>query len=397
MRTTCRVCGSAKLRDVVSLGNQYLSDFREDNKLPDQYPLEVIMCQNCTLVQLRHTTPPEKLYNDHYGYKSGINNTIKADLADIVAKATEYHKEGTVVDIGANDGTLLSCYYGPYHKIAYEPVPKLAKECESHADLVINDFFSAAAYPTNTDKAKIITVISCFYDLEDPNKFVSDLVKILDDDGIIVIEQNYLAGMIQQVAFDNICHEHLEFYSLKSLEYLLNRHGLEVFDVETNSINGGAFRTYVRHMNNVDKMRQFERKMKLDNQFTYSLFGMKVAQTRKKVYNFIKKVTDEGKSVYLYGASTRGNTLIQACGLDNTMITAAVERNPEKFGKKIASLQIPIISEEEARKQKPDYMLVLPWFFKEEFIEREKEYLMNGGSFIFPLPEFEVVDKFYFV
>ena len=217
--------------------------------------------------------------------------------------------------------------------------------------------------------------------------------KILDEKGIIIIEQNYLATMLQNVAFDNIVHEHIEYYSLKSLEHLLNRHGLEVFDVEVNSINGGAFRVYVKHMDNVKKLRQREEKLKLGNKWTYMLFAIKVKQIKNKVYNFIKEKVDEGKTVYLYGASTRGNSLIQACGLNNKLIKAAVERNPEKWGKRIASLDIPIISEEQARKEKPHIMLVCPWFFAPEFIEREKEYLRQGGTFLFPLPSPYIVNK----
>lgn len=389
MIKNCRSCRSNQLIPVVSLGRQYLSDFRSDNTLPDQYNLDVLLCTNCTLVQLKETTPPDKMYNDNYGYKSGINNTIKADLLDIVTKALILKPTAkTVLDIGANDGTLLSFYPKDIHRVGVEPVRKLAEEARQHANLIINDFFNGDLLPI---KADIITVISCFYDLEDPNKFVTDLVNSLAPDGLLVIEQNYLVRMLDNNAFDNIVHEHLEFYSLTSLEHLLNKHGLEVFDVEENSINGGAFRVYVKHMNNVSKMRIFEQRRKLNNKFTYMMFEMKIRDAKKKTHDFIKKQVGRGKTVYLYGASTRGNTLIQYLDLDNKLIKAAVERNPEKWGKKISSLQIPIISEEQARLEKPDYMLVLPWFFKEEFLVREKEYLDQGGHFIFPLPEFKVV------
>ena len=389
MITHCRSCGSRNIVPVLDLQGQYLSDFVDKTYDMRLYPLSLVLCAECTLVQLRESTPPEVLYTENYGYRSGINGTIRADLKDIVEKATKLKPNPKiVVDIGANDGTLLSNYDKSIRRIAIEPIKKFAKEAQQYSTEVINDFFNADKL---NFKADIITVISCFYDLEDPNKFVEDLVKILDDDGIIIIEQNYLATMLQNVAFDNIVHEHIEYYSLKSLEHLLNSHGLEVFDVEINSINGGAFRVYVRHMDNVKKLRQMEEKLKLDNKWTYMLFAIKVRQIKEKVYNFIKEKTDEGKKVYLYGASTRGNSLIQACGLNNKLIKAAVERNPEKWGKRIASLDIPIISEEQARKEKPDYMLVCPWFFKEEFLKREQVYLKQGGHFIFPLPQFEVI------
>lgn len=242
-------------------------------------------------------------------------------------------------------------------------------------------------------KAKVITIISCFYDLEDPNKFVSDLKKILAPNGLIVIQQNYLVSMLQQNAFDNIVHEHVEYYSLKSLEHLLNRHGLEVVDVELSDINGGSFRTYIKHKTKVQELRDIEEKFKIGNRFTYMLFVLKIRSLRIQIHNYIERITRSGKTVYLYGASTRGGTLLQFFDLNNTLIAKAVERNPEKFGKRIASLDIPIISEEQARKDKPDVMLILPWFFAQEFVKRESEYLQNGGTLLFPLPNPYIITK----
>lgn len=398
---TCRVCQSNQIINVLSLGDQYLAEFKDKGFPSKAYPVEMVMCKNCSLVQLKESTSPELLYTDNYGYYSGINNTIKADLLDIVNSSmemVELLENDVVIDIGSNDGTLLKNYPKELARIGFDPVCKFAEFYKDQENLLfINDFFNyealLKAYKEQgvNRKAKIVTAISCFYDLEDPHKFVADVAKILHPKGIFVIEQNYLATMLENVAFDNIVHEHIEYYTLKSLEYLLEKHFLKVIDVKVNSINGGAFRTYIRHMNNVEKMRIIEKRMKLDNQFTYMLFGMKVKKTAKKVHDFVEKVVKEGKTVYVYGASTRGNTLLQTCGLNEKLIKAAVERNPVKYGKKF--LGIPIISEEQARKDKPDYMLVMPWFFREEFLEREKEYIKNGGTLIFPLPEFQVYDN----
>lgn len=397
MIKNCRSCFSDKLTDVLSLGDQYLSDFVDPNDpKPPQFPLNLVMCKDCTLVQLRETTPASELYTPRYGYKSGISQTIKNDLHDIVRqifKRIEIKDGEVVVDIGANDGTLLSNYEGAF-RVAFEPVKKFADEIieKNRAEAVLNHFFSADIYHRVLNKkAKVITAISMFYDLDDPNTFVKGLADILAPDGLLVIQQNYLVGMLKNKAYDNICHEHVEYYSLTSLEKLLNRHGLEVVDVETNSINGGSFRTYVKHMDNVKKMRYSERKLKLDNPWTYYLFAIQVKQMKNKLHAFIKREVSEGKKVYVLGASTRGNTLLQYCGLDKTLISKAIERNPEKFGKKIASVDIPIVSEEEGRKEKPDYMLVLPYFFRDEIIKREEEYLKGGGHLIFPMPKFEVI------
>lgn len=393
--TNCRSCHSEKLTDILSLGDQYLSDFiAEGEAKPARFPLNLVKCGECSLLQLKETTPASELYTSHYGYRSGINQTMRKELGEIVKSSIEKQPKKSdlvVVDIGANDGTLLSNYPDTFYRIGFEPVEKLSKDCAEHANVVINNFFNAKEfYEVSNKKADIITCISMFYDLDDPCTFVSDLNSILADDGVLVIQQNYLVGMLEKTAFDNICHEHLEYYSLQSLEHLLNRHGLEVFDVVLSEINGGSFRVYVRHMNNVQMMRVKEGQLKLDKDHPYFVFGMKVNQIKDKLSAYVKEEVKQGKKVYIYGASTRGNTILQYCGLDNTLITGAAERNPEKWGKKIASVDIPIVSEEEARKD-ADIFLVLPWFFREEIEKREADFVSRGKKLIFPLPEFEVV------
>lgn len=398
----CRSCFSKKLIKVLSLGNQYLSDFSKDNYQPAKSPLNLVLCNNCNLVQLKDTVSPTLLYTERYGYKSGINNTMKEELKEIVHKAQRKlngRQKFSVLDIGANDGTLLSFYPKEVFKTAFEPIKKFALECSKYADIVINDFFNYKSYADKLADKKIdvITAISCFYDIDNPNKFLRDIRKILKKDGIFIIQQNYLVGMLMNNAFDNIVHEHLEYYSLLSLENLLSRHGLEIFHVEESAINGGSFRTFISHkkvksiQESVFRWREYEKALKLDEVKIYNDFAKRVKKNKKELHNLIKELTKKSKNIYVYGASTRGNTLLQFYQLNNKLIKAAVERNPEKWGKNVSSLNIPIISEEEARKQKPDYMLVLPWFFKEEFLDREKNYLKNGGHFIFPLPKIEII------
>lgn len=399
----CRSCGSKLLEDVLSLGDLYLSYFTKSDKKPPQFPLDLVYCSDCGLVQLRHTTPQQSLYTENYGYRSGINDTMRNELKIIVEKAKEHFgkkpENFTVVDIGANDGTLLGNYGKNVLKIAVEPIKKLAREAKTKSDIVINDFFNYEAFNAKMKdrKAHIITVISCFYDMEEPNTFVKDLKKIMHTDGIIIIQQNYLVGMLKLNAFDNIVHEHLEYYSLYSMENLFKKYGLQIYDVELSPINGGSFRTYICKVGERDikksviKMRQMEKKIGLEKKAVYRKFADRVIKNRKKIHSMIRGLVADNKSVYVYGASTRGNTLLQYYNLDNALITAAVERNPEKWGTKIASVGIPIISESKARKEKPDYMLVLPWFFRDEFLQREKSYLDSGGHFIFPLPQVEVI------
>lgn len=399
---SCRSCNSKKLIEVLSLGNLYLSDFTNYSQKPPRYPLTLVLCRKCYLVQLKHTTPATLLYTENYGYKSGINNTMRNELKEIATKAINAFlgkKKNIAVDIGANDGTLLSFYPKSYIRIGVEPIKKFAKECKKYATHVINNYFNAKNYKKimGNKKATIITAISCFYDINNPNEFISDVAQILDENGIFIIQQNYLVEMLKKNAFDNIVHEHLEYYSLLSLENLLNKHNLEVFDVEVRNINGGSFRTYIsfkgkrRITKRVLDLKKEEVKMRLDKIKIYSDFAKRVFENKKKLLSFIKKQAETGKKVYIYGASTRGNTLMQYCKLNRKLIPYAVERNPEKWGKKIASVDIPIISEEKARRQKPDYMLVLPWFFKDEFLKRERTYLDSGGHFILPLPEMEII------
>lgn len=400
----CRSCKAKELINIISLGEQYLSDFLTSNKKPKKYPLDLVLCNNCYLLQLRHTAPQAELYTERYGYKSGINKTMRNELKEIVEKSQGILKDNKiknliVVDIGANDGTLLSNYRKDIFKIGIEPIKKFAKECKKYANIVINDFFNAESYKMRlgNKKAHLITAISCFYDIDDPNKFVSDIKKILHKHGIFVIQQNYLGLMLKYNAFDNVVHEHLEYYSLLSLENLLNKHNLKVFDVDLSDINGGSFRTFISNKESwpidkhVIKLRDQEKKLKLNHHKAYKDFATKVKKTRKNLHSLLTRLKKDNKNVYVYGASTRGNTLLQFCQVNNHLIKAAVERNSEKWGKKIASVGIPIISEEQARREKPDYMLVLPWFFKEEFLIREKKYLEDGGHFIFPLPTLDIV------
>lgn len=403
MITHCRACQSTALTTILSLGNLALSDFISINKKPPKYPLTLVLCRSCTLVQLKHTVPQSQLYTERYGYKSGMNTTMKEELKEIVWKTQKMitcsHKTYTAVDIGANDGTLLTNYPKGIMTVGIEPIKKFAKECRKRSDIVIKDFFRYQSYraKVGNTKAHIVTAISCFYDMEDPNEFLSDAKRILHEHGVLVIQQNYLVDMLKNGAFDNIVHEHLEYYSLLSLENVLTRHNLEVFEVELSSVNGGSFRTYIAHKEQrkvspaVYKLRKREQTMNLHDRKIYRKFAQTTLQNKKRLQALLGKLKRRNKSIYVYGASTRGNTLLQFFGLTSKTISAAVERNPEKWGSKISSVGIPIISEEQARRERPDYMLILPWFFRDEFVEREKEYLRLGGKFIFPLPRVDIV------
>lgn len=403
--TVCRSCGSKKLIAILSLGRFYVSNFiNSPNRQRVKAPLELILCQKCSLLQLKHTVSQKQLYRN-YWYFSGINETMRKELTDITFKASRLVdlKSGDfVLDIGSNDSTLLLSYQNKRLRfVGFEPAKNLMNIAARGNLEIINDFFNYNAWRKKFGgtRAKIITAIAMFYDLDDPNRFVSDIVKCLDKNGVFIVQMNYLPLVIQQNAYDGVCHEHLMYYSLTSLKNLLGRHNLEVFDMELNDVNGGSFCTYVQHKGqrpisqNVQKLEKFEKKIKLSDKKTYKDFFQRVISLKKKLFNFIKNETKKGKKVYVYGASTKGNTILQFCNLDYRLIEKAADRNPLKWGKKTVATLIPIISEEEARNEHPDYFLILPWHFLKEFIQRERDFLLSGGKFIVPLPRFKIISR----
>ena len=414
-RHTCRVCdGHFDL--VLSLGEQYVSNFLSPEQADGvKAPLELMLCRQCGLLQLRHSVPAEAMYQN-YWYRSGTNQTMRTALADIANTAEELVslKAGdAVLDIGCNDGTLLSSYTTEgIFRIGFDPAENLAVFSRKVADRVCTGLFAAKEFERDPDlktrRPKIVTSIAMFYDLEDPNEFVADIKKVMDPDGLWIIQMSYLPLMLKQHDFGNICHEHLEYYSLQSLEYLLKLHDLVVSDVQLNDVNGGSFRVFVRNRRaeqarlggaayrelapgRVEALRAEEAKMGLSEAGAYREFAVWVERIKDDVARFVCEQVRRGKKVAVYGASTKGNVMLQYFGLDRGLISAASERNPDKWGKVTVGTRIPIVSEQEARRAKPDYFLVLPWHFIEEFRDREKDYLLGGGRFIVPLPHFTLI------
>ena len=408
MITECRSCGSTDLTNILSLGLQYPSNFIELNSIPDKkekIPLELIFCEKkyCGLLQLKHTASRESLYKE-YWFRSGLNEKMVDALKDItksVEKRISLSENDIVLDIGCNDGTLLRSYQSKVRLVGFEPASNLVNEASKDTDLIINNFFSFFEFVQHfpNERIKVITSVAMFYDLEDPNSFVSDIVNCLDQDGIWVIQMAYLIPMLELNAFDNIVHEHLEYWSLKSVKRLLEEYGLEIFDVELNDVYGGSFRIFVKTkkndklniQNSVDEFLKKEDEFGLEKKETYLDFANRVNSLKNKLNDFIKEEISNGKSIYAYGASTKGNTLLQFYNLNNKLISKAADRDSKKFGKMTIGSNIPIISEEQARDEKPDYFLVLPWHLVDFFKERENAFLKNGGKFIVPLPDFKII------
>ena len=409
----CRICGNRDLMPILDLGLQALSGRFPSGDEPDppKAPLELVKCNStknpnaCGLLQVKHSVPPVEMYLHNYGYRSGINQTMRMHLKDIVQRVQEIidlHAGDVVLDIGSNDATLLKCYERPgLRRIGIDPTGEQFLEYYTEDIELISDYFNSSNYLSVSPGklAKVITSIAMFYDLEAPMDFVEDIRRILDRDGIWVLEQSYMPTMLGMNSFDTICHEHLEYYSLKQIDWILGKSDLRVFDVEFNEINGGSFRAYACHSDSVFRSNQKqidlafsnEERLRLDSEQPYEEFKERVYRIKDELHDFIATEKANGKSIYVYGASTKGNVLLQFCNMDRTLITAAADRNPEKWGRRTPGTNIPIVSEEEARQAKPDYFLALPWHFRQEFVEREAGFLASGGKFVFPLPEIEIM------
>lgn len=390
-RKTCRLCGSAKLSPVLSLGNLYVSTFVKSKKDKiTKAPLELVFCEHCTLLQLKHTAPQELLYSRHYWYYSRINPVILKDLKEITKvaqKLVTLKKGDMVLDIGANDGTLLLHYPKNLIRVGCEPAKNLLPALKKVTPHVIGDFWNYANWQKKfgDKKAKVITAIGMFYDMEDPNQFIRDSVKALDEKGVFIAQLMCLAPMLQKNDIGNICHEHLEYYSFESLKFLFEKNGLEIFKIEENSINGGSYRIFARHF----KKGSITFKEKFTKKDYKDFFG-RINKSKESCVEFIKKETQKGKVIYGYGASTKGNTILQYYGLDSRLIKGVADKSPEKWGKYTVGTYIPVVTEKEAR-AKADYFLVLPWAFFDTFYKREKAWLKKGGKFIVPLPHFKIV------
>lgn len=412
-RKTCRVCGSSALTPVINLGEQYLqgSFVKPGKEEPPlrKISLSLVRCdptkdeRACGLLQMEHTVPPEVLYSA-YWYRSGTNETMRNHLQGITEEAASLigKSNARVLDIGCNDGTLLKCYPQNFIKFGVDP-SDVAQEITGDIT-AIQDIFPSEELTKvlQGEKIDIITSIAMFYDLEDPVSFCKEIKKALAPGGLWVFEMSYMPSMLKMNSYDTICHEHLEYYSLAVLEYILKQADLKIVDAVLNDINGGSIRCYATHLDNfafkkqeavtrIKLLRQAEFDMELDTDKPYKNFQDRINVHKEQLVSLLKMLKKEGHSIHIYGASTKGNTILQWCGIDNRIIDVAAERNPDKYGAYTLGTDIPIVSEADSRAMKPDYYLVLPWHFKEEFLKREEEILQRGVGLIFPLPNVEII------
>lgn len=403
----CRMSGSSNLVSVLNLGHQALTGVfpRRKDQPVTVGPLELVWCPDSGLLQMRHSYDLGEMYGMNYGYRSGLNQSMVTHLRNKVNHLQRLRPVSSgdlILDIGSNDATTLKAYQvSGLRRVGMDPTGVKFREYYTDGVELIPDFFNAKAFHQlcGGKKASIVTSIAMFYDLDEPMTFVRDIADVLADDGIWHFEQSYMPSMLRTNAYDTVCHEHLEYYALAPVKKMLEACGLRIIDVQMNAVNGGSFAvTAVKHnaplrSNHavINWLLEQEDRMGLNTPKPFRDFEARVFEHRVNLLNLIKSLNADGKKVLGYGASTKGNVLLQFCGFTEKDIPAIAEVNPDKFGCFTPGTHIPIVSEADAKKMKPDYFLVLPWHFKENILQREREYLAAGGKMIFPMPEIEIV------
>ena len=404
----CRICGNENLIPVVDLGEQYLTGVFPHDRTETEIssgPLRLVKCHGdnsvCGLLQLEHSYDLGEMYGENYGYRSGLNASMVSHLYNKVSRIRNLVKLESgdlVLDIGSNDGTTLGAYPNDLLLVGMDPTGEKFRSYYAPHIQLIPDFFSADklanAYPSR--KAKVITSFSMFYDLEDPMAFAREVSNSLHPEGIWVFEQSYMPMMLERNSYDTICHEHLEYYGLRQIVWLAERVGLKIIDVEFNDINGGSFSVVAALSSSVRKddsglvarIMAEEEAAGLSSLTPYQLFANNASQSRSAIQAFFSQARSEGKRVCCLGASTKGNVILQYCGLSSDDIETIGEVNPDKFGAFTAGSWIPIEDEEKVLESKPDYLMVLPWHFRDFFLNN-KTYA--GRQLVFPLPKLEVV------
>ena len=382
-RTDCRVCG-ANVKKVIDFGIIHINDFPLDpESSPGKAPMVLDQCVECDLVQLRHTVNPKILYGEHYWYESGLNKKLTDNLIDIAEYVNEHtDKDDIVLDIGANDGTLLSAVSNDRHRVGCEPAPNLIKKLKKNCDEVINDMWHHDMMQGK--KAKAITAIGMFYDMDNPNDFIHSVNESLSDDGIFIAQLMTLAPMLKMKDLGNVCHEHLEYYSYKSLVHLYEKNGLEIYKVVQNDIQGGSYQLWARKLN--EGSIEYHEDIS-----TLETFFEDVERNGRLLRIVLKDSIDNGNKNYVYGASTKGNTMLQLWKLDG-LFEGAAEIHPDKVGRYTVGTGIPIVHEDDAKKEA--ILFFVPNFgFKDMFVEKENEWINNGGRMLFAMPTVNIAEK----
>lgn len=404
----CRICGGDQLVTVMSVGQQALTGVfpKSLNERVTSGPVDLIQCSSengCGLVQLKQSYDLSEMYGMNYGYRSGLNASMVSHLHQKVKSVIALgilQSGDLVVDIGSNDATTLRAYpQGVYELLGVDPTGVKFSSFYSPEIKLASDFFSAEAVAkaVGKKKAKVITSFSMFYDLEDPIAFAREIEATLDDEGIWIFEQSYLPAMLRTNSFDTICHEHLEFYGLRQINWIASKTGLKVLGVEFNDVNGGSFSITAAKVGSnrkpnseiLQKILEEEVDLGLENTKAFDEFKARVEIERLALMNFLQQAKLDGKRVCGLGASTKGNVLLQYYGIGSELLECIGEVNPDKFGCFTPGTLIPLVNEEVLLASNPDYLLILPWHFRGFFEALPK---LKGRSLVFPLPHFEIIN-----
>jgi hypothetical protein len=403
----CRISGKEDLISILTLGDQYLTGVfpASTDTIVTKGPLELVWSPESQLVQLRDSYDLGEMYGENYGYRSGLNQSMVAHLTNKIhhlEKKVDLFPGDCVIDIGSNDATSLKAYTTKgIKKIGVDPTGEKFRQYYTDEIQLIPDFFPSSSVKAKigSAKVKIITSIAMFYDLEDPIAFARSISENLDKSGIWHFEQSYMPSMLRLNSYDTICHEHIEYYTLYNIKYILDRADMKIIDVQMNAINGGSFAVTAARKDSpiksndvlINWLFEQEFKMGFDTPKPFRDFEERVYKHRESLKTLIESLSADGKKILAYGASTKGNVVLQFCGFTPEMISAVAEVNPDKFGCFTPGTNIPIVSEKDAQKMNPDYYLVLPWHFKDGIVRREEEFLSVGGKLIFPFPEIEII------
>tara|TARA_Y100000590_G_C15695879_1_gene1005088 strand:+ start:22 stop:1236 length:1215 start_codon:yes stop_codon:yes gene_type:complete len=400
----CRNCKSKNLLRLFSLGNLSFTGKFPKNKSTNikKKQLGLVICSKCSLVQLNKSFNLKYLYGPDYGYRTGINQTMTNHMADIKEKLirrVKLRSGDSVLDIASNDATLLNFYNKNIIKVGIDPLVNKYFKYYKKVNYKISDFFSADKILKKTkNKFKIITALAVFYDAKDPNEFLNDIKSLLQKDGILLLEQADLLSMIKFKTFDTICHEHLYYYSTKVIIEMVSKNNLRVFDIKKNKINGGSTQYFISRQDSkfkinyksINPVLREEKKYKLENKKTFINFFKKINHIKFKTQKHLNSIVSKNKKIHGYGASTKGNVLLQYFNINKKYIKFIADRNPKKYNHYTPGTKIKIISEKKSRMLLPDYYFVLPWHFKKEILKREKKMINKGCKFIFPLPNYKI-------
>lgn len=392
--TRCRACRDERLDTVLDLGNLAISDFLEPGQALERAPLTLVRCGGCGLVQLRDTVDRDRLYQ-RYWYRSGVNETMVAALRDVVADASRWvdlHPGDAVLDVGSNDGSLLSFYPETLHRIGFDPsdVAREAWIARDFAYDLVRDYFPTTRQHVPVP-CKVITAVAMFYDLDDPGRFLDEVTRWLHPEGVLVIQLQDLAAMLAANAIDNACAEHVTYWDKHTLVTLAARHGLALCGSSREPINGGSRRLTFRHASAVPLPLSPGQPIAPE---ALVAFRERVVGAARALRALLERLRDEGRTVHGIAASTKWGTLSQYAGIGPDLIAAIGERSPAKVGKRTVT-GIPICSEEEMRAARPDYLVACAWQFADAFAERERELLESGTKLIVPLPALRIVEGAY--